>query len=195
MRYAIVDNTGRPLYTCWTADFNDAVIFPTDNFLIELSKEHTDTEVLNSYWNGTEWIKRPDNLPTHFKYDRNSATWVDGRDLEEEKSKKNYEINNQHFAADVFTFNDKEFQMSGLSRINIQDINAYVISTQNLPPGFNGTWKAKDNTYIQIDNLETWNSFYAAMVNQIFVNFQKMQDLKALVDSATSLSEVDAISW
>mgnify|MGYP006915277066 CR=1 FL=1 len=63
-----------------------------------------------------------------------------------------------------------------------------------LPTGWPGGWKAIDNTYVTIDTIEKWNSFYDTMYATGMANFAKAQQLKAQLDVAT-LETIDSINW
>lgn len=117
--------------------------------------------------------------------------------VENARARKNAEINAERLKANrsTFTFAGKQIACDELSRGDIDGINGDVSLTGNLPPGWPGAWKAVDNSYVAIPDLETWKGFYRAMVTQGMTNFAHAQALKALVDSATTVEEVNAIYW
>lgn len=74
-------------------------------------------------------------------------------------------------------------------------MNGYVALYGALPPGFPGAWKAVDNTYLPIANVDAWKVFYTAMVAQGAANFAHAQELKAQLAAATTPEAVAAIVW
>lgn len=113
------------------------------------------------------------------------------------KAAKNAEINAVRLAANTatFTHNGKTISCDPLSRGDIDGVNGYVALYGALPPGFPGAWKAVDNTWLPIADVEAWKLFYAAMVAQGAANFAHAQDLKLRLAAATTADEVAAIVW
>lgn len=112
-------------------------------------------------------------------------------------SAKNAEINAARAAANTSTFahGGKTFSCDQLSRSDIDGVNGYVALYGALPPGFPGAWKAVDNTYLPIADVEAWKVFYTAMVAQGAANFAHAQELKALLAASTTPETVAAIVW
>ena len=113
------------------------------------------------------------------------------------KTAKNLEINTERLKANNswFMFLDYRIACDQLSREDIQGVNGHVSNTGNLPDGWPSGWKHMDNGYVPIVNVDMWKLFYAAMVSQGMVNFQKAQTLKQQVVEATTVQEVYAITW
>ena len=117
--------------------------------------------------------------------------------LDELKAAKNAEINQERATANTSTFahGGKVFSCDQLSRSDIDGVNGYVAIYGALPPGFPGAWKAMDNTYLPIADVEAWKVFYTAMVAQGAANFAHAQELKAQLAAATTPEAVAAIVW
>jgi hypothetical protein len=94
-----------------------------------------------------------------------------------------------------FTYEGKLISCDSLSRSDIDGTNGYVVSHNEFPGGWPGAWKAVDNSYVPITNVEAWKAFYSAMVTQGVANFIKSQTLKAQVDACTTKAQVSAINW
>jgi hypothetical protein len=94
-----------------------------------------------------------------------------------------------------FTYEGKLISCDSLSRSDIDGTNGYVVSHNEFPGGWPGAWKAVDNSYVPITNVEDWKTFYSAMVTQGVANFIKSQTLKAQVDACTTKAQVQAINW
>lgn len=117
--------------------------------------------------------------------------------FDELKAAKNAEINAARAVANTSTFahGGKAFSCDQLSRSDIDGVNGYVAIYGALPPGFPGAWKAVDNTYLPIADVEAWKVFYTAMVAQGAANFAHAQELKAQLAAATTPEAVAAIVW
>jgi Domain of unknown function (DUF4376) len=117
--------------------------------------------------------------------------------LAELKEKKKAEITEARAKASQgeFTYEGKLISCDALSRSDIDGTNGYVVSHNEFPGGWPGAWKAVDNSYVPITNVEGWKAFYSAMVTQGVANFIKSQTLKAQVDACTTKAQVSAINW
>jgi hypothetical protein len=63
------------------------------------------------------------------------------------------------------------------------------------PSNWPGGWKAIDNTYLPIATKEEWDAFFIAAYDAGVNNFLHSQELKALLEAATTAEEIAAISW
>lgn len=117
--------------------------------------------------------------------------------LEEAKASKNAEINAARAEANsrAFPHAGRDFACDALSRSDIDGINGYVALNGDFPPQFPGAWKAVDNSYYPLPDVESWKAFYAAMVATGAAHFAHAQELKALLSSAATIEEVEAIVW
>ena len=130
-------------------------------------------------------------------FDWASKQWIDPRVLADFKSAKNDEINAARLKANCthFMFNGKQIATDALSRGDIDAVNGIVALTNEMPSEWFGGWKTTDNSYISIPDIETWTLFYKAMVTQGNINFARSQSLKAQLEEATTIEEVEAIVW
>lgn len=113
------------------------------------------------------------------------------------KAEKKSQINEWRAQANqsTFPFAGKLVAVDVLSRSDIDGVASYVSLNNALPPNFPNVWKATDNSYIPIPDVATFKSLVAAMVAQGAFNFAKSQELKAQVDAATTIEQVEAIQW
>lgn len=139
----------------------------------------------------------PREIYKNLKYTSGVFSVADTRTLAEAKTQKNEEINDARLAANqsYFVWSGKQIACDMLSRSDIDGVNGTVALTGALPLGWPGGWKAIDNTILPIPDVTTWRSFYGAMVTTGMLNFQHSQTLKATLAAATTIEEVDAISW
>lgn len=117
--------------------------------------------------------------------------------LETAKAEKSLEINEARLAATYtsFTHAGKTISCDRLSRSDIDGTNGHVTLFGAFPSGWPGGWKAVDNTYVPILTVEQWKDFYASLTSQGTANFNHAQQLKAQLAAATTLAEVEAITW
>ena len=120
-----------------------------------------------------------------------------GPTVQELKAEKNAAINTERLRANQshFIFGGKQIAVDPLSRSDIDATHGAVLMLGAMPGGWPGAWKAVDNTYVMIPDIATWTAFYAAMVTQGTTNFIYSQSLKTTLAAATTLAEVDAITW
>lgn len=113
------------------------------------------------------------------------------------KASRKADINVWRVQADMsyFEFDGRQIAVDEASMRRILGTSAMVALLGTFPEGWPGAWKAMDNSYVSIPDVATWNALVAAMSAQGAANFAKQQQLKALVDEAVTLSEVDAITW
>lgn len=113
------------------------------------------------------------------------------------KAAKNEAINAARLAANrtTFTHGGKVFACDELSRGDIDGINGFVALNSAMPPGWPGGWKAVDNTYLPVPDVDAWKAFYGSMVAAGNANFAHAQTLKAALAEATTTAEINAIVW
>ena len=122
---------------------------------------------------------------------------VDDRTIERAREQKWNQIKSARMAANrgTFEFAGKRIYCDELSRSDIDGVNGEVSLTGSLPASFPLAWKAADNTFVPIPTVAAWTQFYQAMVSQGAANFAKSQAILALIQSAQTVAEVDAITW
>lgn len=135
--------------------------------------------------------------PNH-AFDFTTKTWVDPRTLADVKAAKNAAIDRARAAANTsfFMFQGKQISVDPLSRSDIDAAHGAILMLQAMPPGWPGGWKAKDRTIVAIPDVAVWSQFYGTMVATGTANFNHSQTLKAQLDAATTIAEVEAIpNW
>lgn len=146
--------------------------------------------------NGTVYKRLAQVNPVH-TFNWQTKQWEDLRTLADLKATKNLQINESRLKANrtSFTFNNKQIAADALSRSDIDAMHGIVLLNNEMPVGWQGGWKAMDNTYVAIPDVATWSLFYSAMVAQGQANFAHSQNLKATLAAATTITEVEAIKW
>lgn len=118
-------------------------------------------------------------------------------DAAAKKSQKNAQINLWRAAANssTFTHGGKTIACDPLSRSDIDAVAGSIGLTGDYPANFPLQWKAVDNTYLELADVDAFKDFYAAMVAQGTLNFVHSEQLKAALAAATTQAEIDAIVW
>lgn len=94
-----------------------------------------------------------------------------------------------------FTYAGKQIACDALSRSDIDAVANSIALTGGFPAGFPNAWKAMDNSYVAIPDVDTFKALHAAMTDQGTVNFGRSQTLKAALAAATTVEQIDAIVW
>jgi hypothetical protein len=140
--------------------------------------------------------------PPNHLLDAETLEWVDPRSeaqaLADAKVAKNAEIDAAREAANRthFMFQDKHIAADDMSMKDILATNGDVQNQGSFVPGWPGGWKAMNGEgFVSIPDVATWHQFFRAMVAQGTANFAYSQSLKATLAAATTIAEVDAITW
>lgn len=117
--------------------------------------------------------------------------------LDEIKTAKNDEINRWRETANLtsFPYAGKLVACDQLSRSDIDGVANHIGLLGTFPAAFPGAWKAMDNTYVPMPDIDTFKQMYAAMAAQGAINFKRAQDLKSQLATALTPADVDAIVW
>jgi hypothetical protein len=113
------------------------------------------------------------------------------------RARKNEQINRWRLKANRSTFihGGHQFACDDLSRSDIDGTTNTVLLTGQFPQPWPGYWKAIDNTQFAITTVDDWSAFYASMGAAGAANFAKSQGLKAQLAAATTIEQINAITW
>lgn len=113
------------------------------------------------------------------------------------KIAKNAQINEWRAQANQtsFTHSGKQIACDALSRSDIDAVAGSIALSGAFPVGFPGAWKAMDNTYLMLPDVDAFKAMYASMTLQGTINFGQSQTLKTALAAATTIAEVNAIAW
>jgi hypothetical protein len=130
-------------------------------------------------------------------FDSEAVSARTAEELAVAKAAKREEINRARLAANrtSFSFMGKDIAVDDVSRSDIDGVSDQVLLTGSFPAGFPNAWKAMDNTYVAIPDIDTWRAFVTAMTTQGALNFGRAQQRKAEIDAATTVEQVNAIAW
>lgn len=130
------------------------------------------------------------------------TAWVDSYvpptpDIAALKAAKNTQINQWRAAANqsYFTYSGKQIACDALSRGDIDAVTGVIALTGAFPAGFPGAWKATDNSYVMLPDVDAFKAMHAAMTAQGTANFMHAQTLKTALAAATTQADIDAIVW
>ncbi len=117
--------------------------------------------------------------------------------LGDAKLAKNAQINLWRAAANQSTFSHlgKVIACDALSRSDIDAVAGSIALTGAFPAGFPNAWKAADNSLLMLPDVAAFKAMYASMTLQGTVNFGRSQTLKAAVAAASTVDQVNAITW
>lgn len=113
------------------------------------------------------------------------------------KLQKNLQINKWRAEANQtsFTHLGKQIACDSLSRSDIDAVAGSVSLNGAFPVGFPNAWKAMDNTYLSLPDIDSFKAMYTSMTLQGTINFGKSQTLKTALTNATTIEEVQALAW
>lgn len=129
--------------------------------------------------------------------DDGMPTTTPGPDLSALKAAKNEQINAWRAAANQSTFphEGKDIACDPLSRSDIDAVASGIALSGGFPTGFPMAWKATDNTFITLPDVDAFKAMYASMTARGTQNFQHSQALKALLAAADTQDEIESIAW
>lgn len=113
------------------------------------------------------------------------------------KTAKNLQINGWRATANqtYFAHSGKQIACDALSRSDLDAVAGSISLNGTFPVGFPGAWKAMDNSYVMLPDVDAFKAMYASMTLQGTINFGQSQTLKATLAAATTIGQVNAIMW
>lgn len=153
---------------------------------------NVDAVIHNQYVLDGEIMDKPPQPSAIHYFDYSSKSWVDPRSLEDHKTAQWALIKAARSEAEFggFTWDGSMFDSDQVSQARIQ--GAVLLATSN--PDFVVDWTLADNTVrsLTADDLITISQ---ALGEHISLQHSRARDARALIDQATSISEVQAISF
>lgn len=118
-------------------------------------------------------------------------------DLQPLKTAKNDEINTWRALANLTTFPhlSKQVACDQVSRSDIDAVANHIALFGTFTPDFPGAWKATDNTYLPMVEIEQFKAMYQSMAAQGTANFNHAQALKLQLALADTADEIVSIEW
>lgn len=118
-------------------------------------------------------------------------------DLNILKAAKNDDINAWRSTANLSAFPHagKLIACDALSRSDIDGVANNIALSGGFPAGFPMAWKAVDNSFIELADVDAFKAMYTSMTAQGTENFNHAQALKAALATASTPEEIAAIVW
>jgi len=118
-------------------------------------------------------------------------------DIPSLKAQKNMQINAWRAEANSssFSFGGKLIACDPLSRSDIDAVASSIALNGDYPSNFPMQWKATDNTYVELVDIDSFKALHGAMVSQGTANFVRSEQLKYALSLASTQAEIEAIVW
>lgn len=153
---------------------------------------HITADIENDYVHQGEIRHKGDRPSNAHIFDYTTKQWVDPRSLEDHKSAQWALIKAARNEAEFggFTWDGSIFDSDQVSQARIQ--GAVLLAANN--PDFVIDWTLADNTVrsLTADDLITISQ---ALGEHVALQHSRARDARALIDQATSISEVQAVSF
>lgn len=149
-----------------------------------------------SYWGGEAFILKPPPPSAYHIFDYTTKQWVDSRTLDDHKSAKWKEIKRQRDVAEfaTFTYNNMEFD----GDLDAQRrLTAYIsVSKSSIAAGqpFEAEFTLANNTNVTL-TAQDFVGIELAKVQAVAATFNHASALRAQIDAATTVQEVEDITW
>lgn len=202
MKILIQNSDNRVMYADESLTLTDAL---RGNGWIDHSFNSTNSSIaiaeLPEHWIGGVWSYTNEVWAVAdqdaYDYYIQKITEDKARKIVEAKAAKSLQINIWRAEANqtYFTHQGKRIACDALSRSDIDAVAGNISLTGTFPIGFPGAWKAMDNTYIILPNVAAFKDMYASMTLQGTINFGQSQDLKTALAAATTLEQINNITW
>jgi len=116
-------------------------------------------------------------------------------DLAGAKVKLNAAINEWRARINFTTFphDGKVIACDALSRSDIDAVAGHISLFGDFPVDFPGAWKAVDNTYVVLADVDAFKAMYASMTAQGTANFVQSQVWKAQMAAAADADDIAAV--
>ena len=134
----------------------------------------------------------PEKPAGHYSFDYSKKAWVDPRTLEEHKTAQWALIKAARNEAEFggLAWDGSIFDSDQVSQARIQ--GAVLLATNN--PNFVMDWTLADNTVRSL-TTDDLNAISQALGEHVALQHSRARNARALLDQATSLSEVQSISF
>ena len=149
-----------------------------------------------SYWDGEVFILKPPPPSAHHIFDYTTKQWVDPRTLGDHKSAKWKEIKRQRDVAEfaTFTYNNMEFDGDFDAQ---RRLASYIsVSKSSIAAGqpFEAEFTLANNTNVTL-TAQDFVGIELAKVQAVAATFNHASALRAQIDAATTVQEVESITW
>lgn len=127
------------------------------------------------------------------------VVWLETASIGDLREAKNEQINGWKLDANssYFEFAGKKIAYKESDRVEIQAVQNVVVLTGAMPthPDWPAAWKAIDNTWVPLPDVQAWIAFNLAIADRGTAHFKHAQSLKARLAAAKTPAEIEAITW
>ena len=158
-----------------------------------VESQATPSDMLSSYIFVSGELRNVGPSPnTFYRYDLELGAWVDPRPLHELQAEKWAEIKRNRDTAEFggFTWDDSQFDSDAISQSRIQG----AIQLSAMVPGFTIDWTLANNT-VRTMNAADLANVAAALGMHVAAQHDKARTLRSQIEAATTVAEVDAVTW
>ena len=145
-----------------------------------------------SYWDGEVFILKPPPPSAHHIFDYTIKQWVDPRTLSDLQAAKCAQIKRDRDEAEFggFTWDGSPFDSDAISQSRIHG----ALQLAALIPDFSIDWTLADNTVRALSGSEL-AAVGVALGLHVGTQHAKARVLRAQIEAATTVAEVDAVVW
>ena len=162
----------------------------------ELTLLEENAPSIDHYYANGQWLTKPEKPSEKYIWDWPTQQWVDPRTLDDHKSAKWKEIKRQRDVAEftTFTYNNMEFD----GDLDAQRrLTAYIsVSKSSIAAGqpFEAEFTLANNTNVTL-TAQDFVGIELAKVQAVAAAFNHASALRAQIDAATTVQEVESITW
>ena len=154
----------------------------------------SDTRVVppDSYIFDGEVVSPPQKPSPHHTFDYTTKQWVDPRTLSDLQAAKWAQIKRDRDEAEFggFTWDGSPFDSDAISQSRIQG----AVQLAAMAPGFTIDWTLANNSVRNLSAADLAN-VGAALVMHVAAQHDKARTLRSQIEAATTVAEVDAVTW
>ena len=134
----------------------------------------------------------PTQPSPHHTFDYTTKQWVDPRTLDDHKVAKWAQIKRDRDEAEFggFTWDGSPFDSDAISQSRIQG----AVQLAAMAPGFTIDWTLANNSVRNLSAADLAN-VGAALGMHIAAQHAKARTLRSQIEAATTVAEVDAVTW
>lgn len=145
-----------------------------------------------SYWDGEVFILKPPPPSAHHIFNYTTKQWVDPRTLSDLQAAKWEQIKRDRDEAEFggFTWDGSPFDSDAISQSRIQG----AVQLAAMAPGFTIDWTLANNTVRNLTGEDLAN-VGAALGMHVAAQHAKARLLRSQIEAATTVAEVDAVTW
>lgn len=199
-KFVFLNSLGEPVYTAVPSLEDTYVDGDSYGGLVcrEIPFESDDQEVLRSwFWRRSGgWGVRPERPSVHHRWNPEVGAWQDSRSMDELRAARWEEIKAQRDAAEWGGFDTPFGRFDSDPNSQTKIIGAAQLASIALAQGtpFSIEWTLQDNTSVSLDAAQMI-AVGAALSNHANAVHQRGRQLRAQIEAAVTLADLESITW